>query len=66
LKHFAHSTKGGHFEKDKLGFIRQLINIQFCAYPRRLEIADPLLKMNAKTYTRQDTVPQRVITKNEP
>jgi hypothetical protein len=54
LKHFAHSTKGGHFEKDKLGFVRQLINILFCGYPRQLEIADPL-KMNAETYTRQGT-----------
>jgi hypothetical protein len=52
FKHFAHSTKGGHFERI-LGFIRQLINIQFCGYQRKLEIADPL--NDAETYTRQGT-----------
>jgi hypothetical protein len=29
---FCHSTKGRHFEKDKLSFIRQLINILFCGH----------------------------------
>jgi hypothetical protein len=37
---FCPLHEGRHFEKDKLGFIRQLINILFCGY-RRLEIADP-------------------------
>ena len=41
--------------------IRQVINILFCGYRRKLEIADPL-KMNAETYTRPGhMVPQRVI-----
>jgi hypothetical protein len=31
--------KGRHFEKDHLGFIKQLINILFCGY-RRLEIRE--------------------------
>jgi hypothetical protein len=46
---------------DNWGEIRQLINILFCGYRRKLEIADPL-KMNAETYTRPGhRVPQRVI-----
>ena len=36
---------------DNLGKNWQLINILFCGYQRRLEIADPLLKC-AETYTR--------------
>ena len=47
---------------DNLGKNWQLINILFCGYQRRLEIADPLLKC-AETYTRPGhRVPQRVIT----
>jgi hypothetical protein len=43
------------------GKIRQLINILFCGYRRKLEIADPL-NMNAETYTRAGhRVPKRVI-----
>jgi hypothetical protein len=46
---------------DNLGKNWQLINILFCGYQRRLEIADPLLKC-AETYTRPGhRVPQRVI-----
>jgi hypothetical protein len=42
--------------------MKQLINILFCGYRRKLEIADPL-KMNAETYTRPGhRVPQRVNT----
>ena len=45
---------------DNWGEIRQLINILFCGYQRRLEIADPL--NGAETYTRLGhRVPQRVI-----
>ena len=44
-----------HFEK-----VKQLINILFCGYQRRLEIADPL--NDAETYTRLGRrVPQRVM-----
>ena len=44
-----------HFEK-----VKQLINILFCGYQRRLEIADPL--NDAETYTRLGhRMAQRVI-----
>ena len=42
--------KIGRSLMDNWGKIRQLINILFCGYQRRLEIADPL--NGAETYTR--------------
>jgi hypothetical protein len=43
LKHFAHSTKGRHFEKDKLGFIRQSLIFYFVAINRRKGEPKPIL-----------------------
>ena len=52
--------KIGRSLMDNWGEIRQLINILFCGYQRRLEIADPL--NGAETYTRLGhRVPQREI-----
>ena len=52
-KHFAHSTKGRHFEKDKFGssLIFYFVAIQ---EDRRSTIGNPL-KMCAETYTRPGT-----------
>jgi hypothetical protein len=49
LKHFAHSTKGRHFEKDKLGLLGSSLIYYFVA------IDDRKLPMHAKTYTRLGT-----------
>jgi hypothetical protein len=49
LKHFAHSTKGRHFEKDKLGLLGSSLIFYFVA------IDDWRLPMHAETYTRLGT-----------
>ena len=54
--------KIGRSLMDNWGKIRQLINILFCGYQRRLEIADSL--NGAETYTRAPASKNRVALSN--